>query len=266
VKPNKIDQILKKIKASPKISELRSSILEPKAPSHFVETPLFSSDDVCILAGDIGSPYSNIYDTFMKHIHKCFVKTFVIAGNHEYYHKSNTMVETNQYMEDYFLQYDNITFLHNRSELYRGYHFIGSTLWSNITKPAYTINDVIQIPDFDIQKYNGLNKKCVKFLNEEMESIADNCIIITHHMPSESLIHEKYKTLQMLPYNQWFYCDMNKFMEKYKDRIKCWFYGHTHCPAESILHGIHTLCNPIGYPNENSKIDYTKYFDVLDLE
>ena len=35
----------------------------------------------------------------------------------------------------------------------------------------------------------------------------------------------------MLPYNQWFYCDLDNL-------IKYWFYGHTHTPLNVKIHNI----------------------------
>jgi hypothetical protein len=91
----------------------------------------------------------------------------------------------------------------------------------------FKINDVRSIPNLDIIEYNRLNKLCVDFL-ENAVRINKNCVVITHHMPSESLIDIKYKTPNMQPYNQWFYCNTAKFIENNQTKIKCWIYGHTH--------------------------------------
>jgi hypothetical protein len=64
----------------------------------------------------------------------------------------------------------------------------------------------------------------------------------------------------MLPYNQWFSCNMDSFIEKHKNKIDGWFYGHTHTPSLKKNHNIPLLCNPIGYPNENTKIDFQKIY------
>ena len=119
LKPNKIEKFLRQI-----------------TPSH----PL----DICILAGDIGNPHhtNNHYDIFMKYMSVNFKKTFVIPGNHEYYHRTKTIEDTNTYLENYFQQYENISFLNNRHEQYENHCFIGTTLWSKITNPVYEINDV----------------------------------------------------------------------------------------------------------------------------
>lgn len=126
----------------------------------------------------------------------------------------------------------------NSSEYYENYCFIGTTLWSEITNPIYTINDTRYIPNFNYIQYNMLNKTSVEFLENAIQS-NENCIVITHHVPSNSLIDIKYKTPKMLPYNQWFYCNMDNIIETNSTTIKCWIYGHTYTSSsETIMNGI----------------------------
>ena len=109
-----------------------------------------------------------------------------------------------------------------------------------------------------VDDYSGQNNRDgIYKLTSTLEE-NKNCIIITHHMPSESLVDIKYKTPDMLPYNQWYYCDMDEFINSNRNKIKYWFYGHTHTPSEVIINEIPFLCNPIGYPNENKKVDFEK--------
>ena len=115
--------------------------------------------------------------------------------------------------------------------------------------------------NFNYIQYNRLNMLSVDFLQDALQK-NENCIVITHHMPSSSLIDIKYKTIQMQPYNQWFYCDLDKLIETNGNKIKYWIYGHTHTPSNVIMNEIPFLCNPIGYPNENKKTDYTKIFTI----
>jgi predicted phosphohydrolase len=191
-------------------------------------------NEICILAGDIGNPYQSNYDIFMEFISKNYMKTFVISGNHEYYNRTKTIQETNDFLEEYFHKFNNISFLNNSCENYNNYCFIGTTLWSKITNPTYKINDVTKIPNFDYIEYNKLNMICVDFLQDALQK-NENCIVITHHMPSSSLIDIKYKNLQMEPYNQWFYCNMDELIETNGTKIKYWIYGHTHTPSNVII-------------------------------
>ncbi len=242
------------------LSDLHLEFIKSNKINNFVKNIAKSDpEEILILAGDIGYPFSDNYKVFMDHISKTFVKSFVICGNHEFYNHNKTIQEIITFLDEFFNDYDNISFLNNSFELYNGYTFVGSTLWSNITDPAYEINDVYKIKDFDYIKYNALNNISKEYLNEQI-NLNDNIIMITHHMPSFSLIDEKYKLNPTNKYNQWFACDMDKFIEENNKKIKCWIYGHTHTPSFNYLYDIPFMCNPIGYPNENSKVDFDKIF------
>ena len=244
-------------------SDLHLEFIKPNKIELFLRQIPSGIDEICILAGDIGNPYQTNYDIFMEFISKNFKKTFVIPGNHEYYNKTKTIQDTNDFMQNYFQKFDNISFLNNNTENYNNYCFIGTTLWSNITNPKYEINDTYHIPNFDYIQYNKLNRSSVEFLEDALIH-NENCVVITHHIPSESLIDTKYKTKLMSPYNQWFYCNMDNVIETEKDKIKCWIYGHTHTPSNVRIHGIPFLCNPIGYPNENTILDFHKNW-IIDV-
>lgn len=242
-------------------SDIHLEFIKPNKIEQFIKKIPLGTDEICILAGDIGNPYQKNYDIFMNFASKNFKKIFYIAGNHEYYNKTKTIEETNAFLEDYFQQFNNISFLNNRYEIYNEHCFIGTTLWSKITNTAYEINDIYNIPNFDYIQYNRLNKLNVDFLQDALQK-NENCIVVTHHVPSSSLIDIKYKTNKMEPYNQWFYCNMDDLIETNANKIKYWIYGHTHTPSNSKMHNIPFLCNPIGYPNENNILDFQKIFTI----
>jgi predicted phosphodiesterase len=220
--------------------------------------------DVCIVPGDIGYPHDDYYIDFLDHMSKTFDQTFIVPGNHEYYQSkkiNKNMEEIDEYMDDLFDEYDNISLLNNKIEKYEGFNFIGTTMWSKITDPRWKINDVKYIKGLGITKYNELHHKSIDFLNKAIEMVDGKTIIITHHMPSYDLTNPKYKQ-SYAKYNQWFYADMNEFIGKYDSKINCWFYGHTHIPLVQKIGKIPTLCNPIGYPNENNSqnIDFNRLY------
>jgi len=237
------------------LSDLHLEFITPNEIKQFIRKIPSGFDEICILAGDIGNPYQSNYDIFMKFISKNFKKIFVISGNHEYYNKTKTIQETNEFMKDYFQQFHNISFLNNIYEKYDDFCFIGTTLWSKITNPDYEISDITKIPRFDYIQYNRLNMLSVDFLEDTLQN-NENCVVITHHVPSNFLIDVKYKIGLKQPYNQWFYCNMDDLIETHRYKIKCWIYGHTHTPSNVIMNGISFLCNPIGYPNENKNVNF----------
>jgi predicted phosphohydrolase len=236
-------------------SDLHLEFIKPKDLERYIEKIPSGMDEICILAGDIGNPYQANYDRFMEFISQHFKHAFVIPGNHEYYFHS--INETNSFLTFYFQKFDNICLLNNSYEHYEGCCFVGTTLWSHVTNPSYKINDVYRIIDFDYIQYNRLNRMSVDFLEDALDK-NENIIVITHHVPSSSLIDMKYLTPAMRPYNQWFYCDLDELIVSKKRKITAWFYGHTHTPSATTLHGIPFLCNPMGYPGENRFLDFQK--------
>jgi predicted phosphohydrolase len=236
-------------------SDLHLEFISPNNIQQFINKIPPSKNDICILAGDIGDPYQTNYSIFMDFITNNFKKTFVITGNHEYYNKTKTVQETNEFLYNYFQQFDNITFLNNSYEIYEDVCFVGTTLWSKITNPKYEICDVTKIPQFNYIEYNKLHEISIQFLEDTLQNNT-NCVVITHHVPSDTLTHPKYKNQMLLPYNQWFCCNMDEFIQTNKDKIICWIYGHTHTPSKALINNVPFLCNPIGYPGENYEFDF----------
>jgi predicted MPP superfamily phosphohydrolase len=246
------------------LSDLHLEFIKDHKIKNFINKIVPNKEEICILAGDIGNPYKESYNSLMQYLNNGFKRTFIITGNHEYYNNDKTIIETNEYLTSYFTKYPNIRFLNNSYELYEGHYFVGTTLWSKIINPEYEINDTVCIKGLNVEQYNNMNCKSTAFLYNFMEahSESNNVIIITHHMPSEKLINPKYKIKGHDNYNQWFYCDMDEFIKQHSFKIKCWIYGHTHIASNIRICDIPFLCNPIGYPNENSKPKFDEYFDI----
>jgi predicted phosphodiesterase len=231
--------------------------------------------DVLCLCGDIGYPFSKEYEMMLIHSSKHWKKTFLIAGNHEYYNENKKFIgdkflvkhsmEENQNKIKSIIKdnnLENITFLDNSYEDYQGYRFIGSTLWSKLPEnPEKKINDFYCIKDMTVEKYNQLHKDSLYFLELEMSKSEENPIVmLTHHMPSYTLIDEKYKTPRMEPYNMYFASELDYLI---KPPIKLWLYGHTHSESDTIINGVRLCCNPGGYPLENVGKDFNKVIELI---
>jgi predicted phosphohydrolase len=242
-------------------SDIHLEFIRPEKIGEFLKMIPPGMDEVAVLAGDVGNPWHASYDKFMQYMSANFQKTFVIAGNHEYYSKTRTMESTDAHLAEYFRQFNNVSYLHNQCERYGGACFVGTTLWTNITNPLYHINDVYEIQGFNYIECNRLNRTSVAFLSEALKSNND-CVVLTHHMPSSQLIDKKYLSPQMANYNQWFSCDLDDLIVANQSRIRCWIYGHTHTPSQRSLHNIPFLCNPIGYPGENSAASFERTHEI----
>ena len=221
---------------------------------------------ILVLAGDIGIPHhlDNHYEIFLDIISPKFQKVFIIAGNHEFYtcYPMNDVIEK---INRICAKYSNVSFLNNSYEDYMGYRWIGSTLWSRVDeKTTYLINDTEYIAGMTPAYYNQLHTSCSSFLEKTLAEIPIGlkCIIITHHLPSPSLIDAEYLTPEKQPYNQWFAANMDNLIVFNMEKISTWFYGHTHKPRIYNLDGVQFVCNPLGYPNENRVYNLTKTVEL----
>jgi predicted phosphodiesterase len=225
--------------------------------------------DVLCLAGDIGYPYSGIYREFLKQMNSDFKKVFIIAGNHEYYNSdkygTHTMEDIHQHIKWVIglNKLDNVTFLNNSHKEYNNVLFVGTTLWSKI--PSMNMNDICLMNDFKqiegltYDTYNLLHYKSCSFIEDTLASVekgdvyknpTKKIVMMTHHLPSFNLIDEKHT-----------YSDTNCFYASKCDAyfvkpIKAWIYGHTHTPNKTLINNIQFVCNPKGYPSENTSVKY----------
>lgn len=119
------------------ISDIHLELLDSAKIQEYINAIKLNGEDVCVLAGDIGQPN----DLFMNHISQIFPKMFIIAGNHEHYNTGRSVEQTTEFLANYYKKFPNISFLNNSVEYYKGYCFVGTTLWSHITMPNYEINE-----------------------------------------------------------------------------------------------------------------------------
>jgi predicted phosphodiesterase len=219
--------------------------------------------DILVLAGDIGNPFLTSYKNFLENISLKFKKTFIIAGNHEYY--GNDIIETKKQINLITNDIENVSFLDNTYEDYNNYRFVGTTLWTNINKPAFLINDTKMIKNFDIPKYNQLHLEATDFLQKTFQECKNDnieAIVITHHLPFYELTHPNYQNSFYVNYRQWFNANLDGLIIENKDSIAAWVYGHTHSESVQKHYDINFYCNPVGYMNENDVNNINKTFEI----
>jgi predicted phosphodiesterase len=227
------------------------------------------------LAGDIGNPQTDLFRSFIDYTARNWDRVFYVAGNHEYYarrpaqhwrHNPPTdMFEIQKQIKAICKSYSNVHFLHHDSpSVYlaaENVAVIGSTLWSHI--PAdFTMQAMGGMNDYNLIPFregetlrcltpadtNELHAKEREMLEAQIDywgSQRVQVLMITHHMPSYSLISPRYESSS---FNCCFasYCDMLM-----KPHVRAWIYGHTHNAGVASLK--HTLCavNARGYPHES---------------
>ncbi len=243
--------MLKKIRV---ISDLHLEFY--KVPNIVSMFKRFTPADYLILAGDVSN-----YDTLPKFKELLdatkddYKKIFYVLGNHEYY---NAMSEKKKDVVEVFRKFssDNgLIFLHNQEHEDDNFIIRGTPLWSNVSKDVYdSVNDINYITYED---YINNHLESEKFLNDTKPSTESNkpLIIVTHHMPSYSLIDKKYASYSR--YSSFFATDLDSLI--YKIQPAYWIYGHTHTRKFLKTHNTTFICNPLGYPGENKMFDDTVF-------
>lgn len=217
---------------------------------------------ILVLAGDIGFPFHLHYYIFLREMSRRFKKVFVIAGNHEFYTQEFSVQQVKQRIQLLCNQFSNVSFLSNSYEDYEGYRWIGSTLWSLLSSNAThrlhgNIDQVIQ--GVDNIEYNRMHLESITFLTSTLETTYDlPCIIITHHLPSKWLIHDKYMKSKYYRYHEWYASNLDFLIHRYSDMIAAWFFGHSHEPFDDYLYNVRFLSNPVGYKDERQDVDYNQ--------
>lgn len=231
-----------------------------------------SNDSILLLAGDIGrldtKSYFDTYKLFLNTLSPLYQKMLLIAGNHEYYGLS--IEEGNKQLKELETSVDNLSFLNNDTytinrENRRPLSILGTTMWGSTDLTYHrSINDFHKIDDFreNPLKYLDSHRNCKLWLESQLETYKDDhdLVIMTHHVPSYRLNDPKYEKFKHL--NSYYTSNLDHlFLDK---SIKYWTYGHTHTFYNDKLKdsNINFLCNPYGYPGENSKINYVLNFSL----
>jgi predicted phosphodiesterase len=212
---------------------------------HFPKAPIL------FLVGDIGYPRSPIWLKFINWCEVKYERIFYVQGNHESY--NHDINETTDFIRETLSSKPNFTFLESGVIAHLGpYKVVGCTLWSEQSIGVYhTMND---------SKHIYKNKKLLTLPlllamhNDDKQwldlNTDDKTIVVTHYIPSFSLILPQYRTAEYEKIN----CAYASNCDSIIRRSRTVIYGHTHSPSDKLFEDIHRcICNPYGYPNEQHK-------------
>lgn len=213
--------------------------------------PFKVAGDILVLAGDT-LPLIE-FESYQRHrfFDWCadnFKETFLIPGNHEYYHNDIGM-----YPDAWSLHLrDNVTMYENGSVVVGDTEFILSTLWSHIPMSKWlTLKKGMS--DFTLIKHNGkpftattyneLHKRDMDFIKAAVSaSKAEHKVVVTHHVPSSLLVAPEFKHSSL---ESGFTIDLTDYIAS--SEIDLWVYGHSHRSIETVIGNTRMASNQIGY-------------------
>jgi hypothetical protein len=153
----------------------------------------------------------------------------------------------------------NYYFLEKEKVTIGGINFIGTTLWTDLDKGRGAAFAQMNMPDYPyiLKLENGRAETIVaQDTIDEFEKnvlfLKDNVnkgdVIVTHHMPSYSLVAKQFVGNAL---TDAFATNLDDFILDYEPGL--WLFGHTHIGCDKIIGNTRCVCNPFGYPFEGYK-------------
>ena len=219
--------------------------------------------DILVLAGDVSylADGKSIRNPFFDWCAANFKETFIVPGNHEFYHG----YDIGHTLEDYEFKYrPNVRYLNNRSVVIGDLELFFTTLWTridpvNIWPIQRGMNDfrhcLLERVRFNVNDVDGIHWLCKDWLEKAIKaSEASHKIVVTHHCPT---IRPEFNGYPDSALNSAFQVKMDEFIEA--SEVDYWIYGHTHFAGGSSgkIGNTTLLCNQLGY------VAYCEHHDFM---
>jgi Icc-related predicted phosphoesterase len=223
----------------------------------------------CVVADELRSsgPTKRRYLKFFEEASENYDQIFYVMGNHEHY--DGDILDTVKVVRKWMPP--NVTVLDNDCVYYKGYHFIGATMWASFDggNPIEMLTAGSGLNDYNyIRKGANLltpqdtlaeHDKTIKFFNEVLPTLKDNVVMITHHAPSlKSIQSDRSKGLKYA-----YATELGEFIQD-NPCIKYWFHGHIHDTNNYKIGDTTIISNPRGYyrQGENPTFDINLTVDL----
>lgn len=221
------------------MSDLHFEFLGDHGKSFLAEE--WPEHDVCVIAGDLCS--SKHLSLAVQRCADTFREIVYVPGNHEYYGSSIDSVK--EMLGEMAARLPNFHYLDNGSCVVKGQRFLGGTMWfpqeSDVSRRR-AMNDFAMIKD-----WQSIYAENVAFMTGVMPQVETGDVVVTHHLPS-------YRSVAPQFAGNWLNC---YFVNNVEEQIvdagpRVWVHGHTHTAYDYLLGDTRVVCNPQGYPGENS--------------
>ncbi len=221
--------------------------------------PLVTDVDVVILAGDIDVKLRGV-----EWARQVFSGPVIyVPGNHEYYggHLTRTLEKMRM------IQDGRVRILDRDEVIIAGVRFLGATMWTDFSAtgnpPLASLTAQSGMNDFrQIRTENYRRIRPADLVDQSIktrdwlrarlaEPFHGHTVVITHHAPT-------LRSLQDNPHagshmdaayaNRW-----EDLMDG--DQVALWVHGHSHMAVDYEVAGTRVVCNPRGYPGEDTRFN-----------
>jgi len=213
--------------------------------------------DVVVLAGDIGIKTRGI--EWARRAFSCPV--IYVAGNHEFYggHLDGTLEKMRA------AACDQVRVLDNDEWIFRGVRFLGATCWTDYTSTGNSFlakyEAQRELTDFKkirtagyrkVRPYDFVlrNNFSFRWLRDRLAERFDGAtVVVTHHAPSmQSFGNDRVEGCESHLDASYVNC----WETLMSDSVALWIHGHLHHAVDYTINGTRIMCNPRGYPGEET--------------
>jgi hypothetical protein len=217
--------------------------------------------ELLVLAGDICPVENPIYESFIRWCSRNWKHIILITGNHEYFckHVPRTMRSIDETIAQICTRMRNVKFLQGGDSIViGGLRFVGATLWTNIPADVWPHVNGIK-GDFRetyTERQNGmgglttaadtsaLHQQHRHGIAEAIANSKEPVVVVTHHVPSFSLISPEYRWTQFV----------TTYASESDDLIGAgpilWICGHAHRAGNWTVRDVPCLMNARGYHSQ----------------
>jgi predicted phosphodiesterase len=219
--------------------------VQPKAP-------------IAVVAGDINA---RNFEEQVTEIAKKFKLVICTLGNHEWYKRDIV------WRPDPALMPSNVVILDQKVHETNEIIFIGTTLWTDFKSRDWFVMHAAKdhINDFHLIRAHNYGvkftphmaadkhereKNWLKVMIENNRDKGKKIVVVTHFMPTYALVHSRWKTPGTETLNHYFAANCEDVLGM--NGIDAWIFGHTHDYRDMKIGDLRCVCNPLGYPKENT--------------
>lgn len=239
--------------------------------------PFLEEGDVLILAGDILNAkhfrsdgyLKAVYDRFLNDCSKNYKHVLYVFGNHEpygyKYESAYVKIRENVPHNFHVLENDTVTI--------DNWNFVGFTFWTNfrnanaieMMEAECLMNDYRSIRigsnyrKLRAQDTLNFHNQSREYLLNQLETLKENVFVISHHSPSYQSIPEFFKNESC----NGAYCSDYDGLILNHPQIKYWVHGHTHHPFDYMIGDCRVICNPGGYPGQDTGFRTDLFVDLI---
>lgn len=230
--------------------------------------------DFLICAGDILTKgIVPSIDWLVRNIADSMPVIFV-AGNHELY--GSSLTESIKSAREAAARHPNLHFLENDVVDIGDVSIVGATLWTDFRlfgrDPALVMDSArtgmndykrIKFSKFPYQRLRPIHafRKHQESKNFFAAALRDRgeqkTVVVSHHAPSARSIASELRDDNL---SGCYASDLESLITDNEPTL--WVHGHVHSRSDYTIAGTRIVCNPMGYPGENTGFDATLVVDI----